>query len=246
MRREKSGGVLISQLISLESLDKINIFLIESSYIGKETETYFLRRIMIKRILCILPVITLLYMAPGALFAAEGDASGGEQAAVVAKAYGPASEALADATENAADGASSAATAQAGTEQGEQTEGIDEALAQPAASYTEEDLYVMAHVLAGECQSCPDREQLYVGSVVLNRKSHPSFPNSIKGVVFQKGQYSCTRDGNYYREPTDRNWANAKALLENGSVLPANVIWQSGGRQGKGVYVKTRWHYYCY
>lgn len=118
-------------------------------------------------------------------------------------------------------------------------------MAQPAA-YTEEDLYVMAHVLAGECQSCPDQEQLYVGSVVLNRKNHPSFPNTVKGVVFQKGQYSCTRDGNYYREPTERNWANARTLLENGSVLPANVIWQSGGRQGKGVYVKTRWHYYCY
>lgn len=212
---------------------------------------------MIKKILCILPVITLLYMAPGALFAAEGDAAGQEQAAVVTEAHGPASEALADETQTAvnADGSADAA-AQAGTAQGEQTaaqpaeetqtEGADEALAQPVASYTEEDLYVMAHVLAGECQSCPDQEQLYVGSVVLNRRSHPSFPNSVKGVVFQKGQYSCTRDGNYYREPTDRNWANAKSLLENGSVLPANVIWQSGGRQGKGVYVKTKWHYYCY
>ena len=208
---------------------------------------------MIKKILCILPVITLLYMAPGALFAAEGDAAGQEQAAVVTEAYGPASEALADETETAANAEPSAdAAAQAGAEQGEQpaaetqTEGTDEALAQPAASYTEEDLYVMAHVLAGECQSCPDQEQLYVGSVVLNRKSHPSFPNSIKGVVFRKGRYSCTRDGNYYREPTERNWANAKWFLENGSVLPSNVIWQSGGKQGKGVYVKTKWHYYCY
>ncbi|WP_294148304.1 cell wall hydrolase [uncultured Clostridium sp.] len=212
---------------------------------------------MIKKILCILPVITLLYMAPGALFAAESDTVGQEQAAVVTEAYGPASEALADETQTAANGNASAdAAAQTGAVQGEQsaaqpeqetqTEGTDEALAQPVASYTEEDLYVMAHVLAGECQSCPDQEQLYVGSVVLNRRSHPSFPNSVKGVVFQKGQYSCTRDGNYYREPTDRNWANAKSLLENGSVLPANVIWQSGGRQGKGVYVKTKWHYYCY
>lgn len=116
----------------------------------------------------------------------------------------------------------------------------------PIYQYTEEDLYIMAHVLSGECQNCSDEEQLYVGSVVLNRVAHPKFPNTIKGVVFQKGQYACTRDGNYYREPTERNWANARKLLENGSVLPGNVIWQSGGRQGKGVYLKTRWHYYCY
>ena len=113
-------------------------------------------------------------------------------------------------------------------------------------TYTEEDLDVLAHVICGEAQSSPDDEQLYVGSVVLNRKNHPSFPNTIKGVVFQKGQYSCTRDGNYYREPTERNWANARTLLENGSVLPPNVIWQSGGKQGKGVYLRTKWHYYCY
>ena len=113
-------------------------------------------------------------------------------------------------------------------------------------TYTEEDLDVLAHVICGEAQSSPDDEQLYVGSVVLNRRADPRFPNSIKGVVFQKGQYACVGDGNYYREPTERNWANARMLLENGSVLPPNVIWQSGGKQGKGVYLRTKWHYYCY
>lgn len=114
------------------------------------------------------------------------------------------------------------------------------------ADYTEEDLYIMAHAITGESQNCSDQEQLYVGSVILNRVNHRSFPNTIKGVVFQKGQYACTRDGNYYREPTARNWTNARWLLENGSVLPSNVIWQSGRRQGKGVYIKTKSHYYCY
>lgn len=113
-------------------------------------------------------------------------------------------------------------------------------------AYTQEDLYVLAHVICGEAQNCSDAEQRYVASVVVNRVKHPSFPGSIKGVVFQKGQYSCTRDGNYYREPTARNWANAKYVLENGSVFPDNVIWQSGSRQGKGVYLKTNVHYYCY
>lgn len=113
-------------------------------------------------------------------------------------------------------------------------------------AYTDQDLYILSHVISGEAQNCPDDEQLYVGSVVLNRVSHPSFPNSIRGVVFQPGQYACTKDGNYYREPTPQNWANARHLLENGSVLPGNVIWQSGSRQGKGVYLQTKYHSYCY
>ncbi|GEM_PF-5224182 len=113
-------------------------------------------------------------------------------------------------------------------------------------TYSDEELYILAHVICGEAQSYSDEEQLYVGSVVLNRVNHGSYPNTIKGVVFQKNQYSCTRDGNYYRTPTERNWANARYLLENGSVLPANVVYQSGGRQGKGAYLKTSRHYYCY
>lgn len=112
--------------------------------------------------------------------------------------------------------------------------------------YTENDLYILAHVICGEAQGYSDEEQRYVGSVVLNRVDHTEFPDSIEEVVFQKGQYACVSDGNYNREPTERNWANAKWLLENGSVLPENVIWQSGGKQGKGVYLKTKWHIYCF
>lgn len=116
-------------------------------------------------------------------------------------------------------------------------------------NYTENDLYIMAHVICGEAQSYSDEEQRYVGSVVLNRVKHEGFPNSIEEVVFQTKpslQYACTKDGNYYREPTERNWANAQWLLENGSVFPDFVIWQSRGKQGKGVYLKTEVHYYCY
>lgn len=107
------------------------------------------------------------------------------------------------------------------------------------------DLYILAHIICGEAQSAPDQEQLYVGSVFLNRVKDSRFPNTFSGVAFQKNQYSCTNDGNYYRTPTDRNWANAKWLLENGSVLPDYVIFQSQNPLGK-VYIKTKYHYYCY
>lgn len=115
-----------------------------------------------------------------------------------------------------------------------------------APLYTDEDLYVLAHAICGEGQCCPDEEQLYIGSVILNRRSHGAYPNSIQGVVFQRGQYACTWDGNYYREPTEANWRNARWLLENGSILPGNVVYQAGFRQGRGVYLQTRYHKYCY
>lgn len=116
---------------------------------------------------------------------------------------------------------------------------------QPPA-YSEEDLYILAHAICGEGQGYPDEEQLYIGSVILNRRAHASYPDTIKGVVFQRGQYACTRDGNYYREPTQANWQNARWLLENGSILPENVVYQARFRQGSGLYAQTRYHKYCY
>lgn len=112
--------------------------------------------------------------------------------------------------------------------------------------YSENDLYVLAHVICGEAQGCPDEEQRYVGSVVLNRVKSTNFPGTIENVVFQPGQYACVEDGNYDREPTKANWENARWLLENGSLLPDYVVYQSRGRQGEGEYMRTKWHSYCY
>lgn len=121
-----------------------------------------------------------------------------------------------------------------------------EYLSDKEVDYSQEDLYVMAHVLAGEAQYCDDREQRYVGSVVLNRVKHDEFPDTIREVVFQRKQYSSVADRNYYREPTENNWSNARWILENGSIMPGYVVYQSKGKQGSGVYLKTKWHTYCY
>ena len=112
--------------------------------------------------------------------------------------------------------------------------------------YSEEELYIMAHVLCGEVQTGSWELQVAVGSVVLNRVASIRYPNTIKGVVFQRRQYACTWDGNYYRTPTTRNWEVAKFLLENGSQIPSNVVYQAQFRQGKGVWRKIGTETFCY
>lgn len=117
--------------------------------------------------------------------------------------------------------------------------------------YTEEELYILSHIICGEAQGYPDELQIAVGSVFLNRVKSPKYPNTFKEVAFQKKQYGCIADGNYYREPTSRNIENAIYLLENGSQLPEHVIFQSEVKQGRGTYKviklsKKRKMYFCY
>lgn len=114
-------------------------------------------------------------------------------------------------------------------------------------NYTDDELFLLSHIIANEAGACDDLEQQYVGSVVLNRVASYRFPNTIREVLFQPGQYPATdANGNFRREPTQQNIDNAIYLLENGSILPSNVVFQAQFRQGDGVYIKTKWHYYCY
>ena len=109
----------------------------------------------------------------------------------------------------------------------------------------EHDLEIMAHLLCGECQGGSRELQEAVGSVVLNRVASDKFPDTIEEVVFQRGQYACTWDGNYDRTPTERNWEVAGYLLENGSQIPENVVFQAQFKQGK-VWKKIDSEIFCY
>lgn len=117
---------------------------------------------------------------------------------------------------------------------------------QVAKPYTDEDLYVLSHVIYGEASGGSKELQIGVGSVVLNRVKYDKYPNTIKDVVFQKGQYACTWDGNYNKEPDQQAIDVAIYLLENGSQYPEYVIFQAQFKQGDRTYKQIGNTYFCY
>ncbi len=132
---------------------------------------------------------------------------------------------------------------------------IKEAMAADAKpKYTQEDLDLLSRVIYAEvgCTWIPDWVQRMVGSVVLNRVASPYYPNTIREVIYQPGQYSPTWDGSINKKPDARTIANAKYLLEHGSICPANVIGQNSIVTGSGVYqsyhdsVLGTTVYFCY
>lgn len=123
---------------------------------------------------------------------------------------------------------------------------VDKATAQPVKSYNEDDFYIMSHVIMAEAGGCSWEHMIGVGSVVLNRVNHEAFPNTIKEVVYQKGQYACMWDGNYEKTPNEQSEQAARYLLENGSQMPSNVVWQAEFVQGNGIYKQIGNTYFCY
>ena len=56
-------------------------------------------------------------------------------------------------------------------------------------------LDLLARIISAEARGEPYIGQVAVGAVVLNRVRHPSFPNSVAGVVYQNGAFTAVSDG---------------------------------------------------
>ena len=77
------------------------------------------------------------------------------------------------------------------------------------------DLQLLARLISAEARGEPYIGQVAVGAVVLNRVEHPSFPNSVAGVVYQPGAFSCLDDGQF-DEPVSESAYRAAQDAMNG------------------------------
>ena len=62
-------------------------------------------------------------------------------------------------------------------------------------------LNLLSRLIYGEARGEPYTGQVAVGAVVLNRVKSSSFPNTIAGVIYQKGAFDIVSDGQINLEP---------------------------------------------
>lgn len=92
----------------------------------------------------------------------------------------------------------------------------------------------------------------------INRQKSERFPNSIRKVITQRGQYACSKSvmnrwikgGDKYLEREDLDKCFRQVLLVLAGELiqevPSNVVYAATGRQGSGVWMVIDGTYYCY
>lgn len=73
--------------------------------------------------------------------------------------------------------------------------------------------YLLARLISAEARGEPYSGQVAVGAVVLNRVKHPSFPNTISGVIYQSGAFSCLGDGQFNQPVADSAYRAARDAL---------------------------------
>lgn len=65
--------------------------------------------------------------------------------------------------------------------------------------YSEEEIRLLARIIVAEAEDQSYKGKVAVGAVVMNRVKSSKFPNTIRGVIYQKGQFSPISNGRFYR-----------------------------------------------
>ena len=118
--------------------------------------------------------------------------------------------------------------------------------------YSDEDLYLLARVIDAEASDiCTDEHKMCTGQVILNRMNSNKYPNTLREVVYDKGQYASVENDRLKEEITKESLDVARRLLNGEKILPDDVVYQAEFPQGKEI-VKTIYNkyldnttYYC-
>ena len=120
-----------------------------------------------------------------------------------------------------------------------------------ASSSTSADVELLARLISAESRGEPYSGQVAVGAVVLNRVKHPSFPNTLSGVVYQSGAFSCIGDGQFY-EPIDKTAYQAARDALNGVDPSGGALYYYNPRKATSNWIWSREvitvigeHYFC-
>ncbi len=105
--------------------------------------------------------------------------------------------------------------------------------------YSSSDYELLARIISAEARGEPYSGQVAVGAVVLNRIEHPSFPDTLSGVVYQRGAFSCLDDGQFY-EPISESAYKAARDAINGLDPSSGAIYYYNPKKSTNKWILSR------
>lgn len=107
-----------------------------------------------------------------------------------------------------------------------------------SASTSSNDLNLLARAVYSEARGEPYVGQVAVAAVVLNRVEHPSFPNTIAGVIYQPGAFTAVSDGQINLTPNESAYNAARAAL-NGWDPTNGCIYYYNPKTATSAWIRT-------
>lgn len=105
--------------------------------------------------------------------------------------------------------------------------------------YSSNDYNLLARIISAESRGEPYLGQVAVGAVILNRVEHPSFPDTISGVIYQNGAFSCLNDGQFYQPVSSSAYTAARDAL-NGLDPSGGAIYYYNPKTATSRWIRSR------
>lgn len=105
--------------------------------------------------------------------------------------------------------------------------------------YSSTDYNLLARVISAESRGEPYTGQVAVGAVILNRVEHPSFPNTLSGVIYQPGAFTCITDGQINAAVTESSYRAAQDAI-NGMDPSNGCIYYYNPATAKSAWIWSR------
>lgn len=108
-----------------------------------------------------------------------------------------------------------------------------------SGGYSSNDYNLLARIISAESRGEPYLGQVAVGAVILNRVEHPSFPDTISGVIYQNGAFSCLNDGQFYQPVSSSAYTAARDAL-NGLDPSGGAIYYYNPKTATSRWIRSR------
>jgi len=96
--------------------------------------------------------------------------------------------------------------------------------------YDETDLFWMSRIISAEARGESLKGQIAVGNVVMNRTRSPMYPDTVRGVIFDRRhgiQFTPAHSGAINRAPTQSSVIAAKLALDGADVIGDSLFFSS-------------------
>lgn len=108
-----------------------------------------------------------------------------------------------------------------------------------SAAIISADHRLLSRLVYAEARGESYKGQVAVAAVVLNRVASPSFPNTISGVVYQSGAFTCVSNGSINNTP-DANAIRAARDALNGWDPTGGCLYYYNPRKTNDQWIRTR------
>ena len=115
-----------------------------------------------------------------------------------------------------------------------------------SSTYSEEDLYWLSRLVHAEAEAEPFEGKLAVANCVINRKKSKDFPNTIKGVIFDRNwgvQYTPVANGRIYNNPSEDSIKAARMALEGNNNIGECIYFLNPKKSTSNWIIKNRTFY---